>query len=62
MFPSYDDWKLATPPEYEEAPIQEEYQDEPALLTHRSASSKQLASSYAYIELDDRNDPPILPT
>jgi hypothetical protein len=59
MFRTYDDWKLATPPEYDELgsslhdemgepPIHEEEEDEPAPVTHR------------YIELDDRNDPPIL--
>jgi hypothetical protein len=49
MFRTYDDWKLATPPEYEwEAPIHEEGEDEPEPVSH------------VYIELDDRNDPPIL--
>lgn len=50
MFPTYDDWKLATPPEYEygEPPIHEDEEDEPAPVTR------------VYIELDDRNDPPIL--
>ena len=51
MFRSYDDWKLATPPEYED-PLglawEDEGEEEPAPM------------SQVYIELDDRNDPPIL--
>jgi hypothetical protein len=49
MFRSYDDWKLATPPEYEEGdPFTDEGEDEPEPVSH------------VCIELDDRNDPPIL--
>jgi hypothetical protein len=49
MFPTYDDWKMATPPEYEwdDIPIHDE-DIEPA------------PSARCFIELDDRNDPPIL--
>lgn len=29
MFSTYDDWKLATPPEYEEGPEPDEGEEEP---------------------------------
>ncbi len=49
MFRTYDDWKLATPPEYEwDPPYSEEDEiEEPPM-------------SMVCIELDDRNDPPML--
>jgi len=52
MFRTYDDWKLATPPEYEwgDPPPSEEddmYEEEPPM-------------SLVCIQLDDRNDPPML--
>jgi len=49
---TYDDWKLATPPEYEwgEPPIHEEEEVE----------DERPSATLRHIELDDRNDPPIL--
>ena len=52
MFRTYDDWKLATPPEYED-PLGLDWGDPPE---EEEPSPRSLVE----IELDDRNDPPIL--
>ena len=60
MWGNYDSWKLATPPEYDELPPSVTEPHYPPIHETEPYDDEAPPSTHKFIELDDRNDPPIL--